>query len=53
MVTSQKRIMTKLKIKNWEKNAQIMESEFEKPQNWEISLSLTNLKVLGTICDEI
>ena len=45
--------MTSSKLKIGQKNAQIMESDFMKPQNWKISLYLSNLKFLGVVCDEI
>ena len=37
----------------WPKNAQILESDFGKPQNWEIFRYLCNLEFLEVICDEI
>ena len=53
LITSQKRLMTSSKLKIGQKNAQILESDFGKPQNWESFLYLSNLKFLGVICDKI
>ena len=38
-----------IQVKYWPKNAQISESDIDKPQNWKNSLYLGNLQFLGVI----
>ena len=38
-------------VKYWPKNSQILESDFGKPQTWETSRYLSNLKFSEVICE--
>ena len=47
----QKHLMTPFKLNIDPKNAEILESDFGKPYNWETSRDFDNLKFLGVICE--
>ena len=51
LVTLQKLCMTSFKLNMDKKNAQISECDFGKPQTWETSRHLRNLKFLRVVCE--
>ena len=42
-----------IQVKQWQKNAQILQTDFGKPQNWETFSCIINFKFSGIICNAI